>query len=102
PDDDPLRFTIGIPPANGALGPVVPAGPTSAAVIYTPNGSGGDDTFTFRVTDSEGFFADGVVTINNGIELPAPPTTIVAQAATDEVPPNAPAIVPLNAIGPPG
>lgn len=103
PDDDPLQFSIGVPPSHGTLSPVVPAGPTSATVIYTPNpNSAGDDTFTFRVTDSEGFFDDGVVTINNGIELPGPPTTIVAQPATVEIPPNVPAIIPLNAIGPQG
>lgn len=103
PDDDPLTFSVGVAPSHGTLGAIVPAGPTSATVIYTPNAnSTGDDTFTFRVTDSEGFFDDGVVTINNGIDLPGPPTTIIALAATVEVQPNVPAIIPLNAIGPQG
>jgi hypothetical protein len=102
PDDDPLHFTIGVPPTYGTLGPVVQAGPTSATVLYTPSADQPNDIFTFRVTDSEGFFANGVVTINAGIALPGPPTTITAQPGQVEIPPNAPAIIPLNAIGPPG
>ncbi len=102
PDNDPLHFNIGFPPANGTLGPVVQAGPTSATVVYTPNFPNPNDLFSFIVTDSEGFTAEGVVRINAGAEPPAPPTTIVARAGDAEIPPNVPAIIPLVAIGPPG
>jgi len=102
PDNDPLHFSIGFPPANGTLSPVVQAGPTSATVIYTPNFPNPNDIFSFIVTDSEGFTAEGTVTINGGAEPPAPPTTIVAQPAVIDVPANVPSNVPLVAIGPPG
>lgn len=101
PDADPLLFTIGLRPVNGTLSDPVPLGPTSAAVVYTPNFQGPPDVFTFRVTDSEGFFADGVVTINDGVP-PGPPATITAQPATLDVPQNQPSIIPLNTIAPPG
>ena len=101
PDADPLTFAIQIRPINGTVTDPVSSGPTSAAVTYTPDFQGAGDVFTFRVTDSEGFFADGVVTINDGAPLPGPPATITAQAATVEVPQNEPSIIPLNATAPP-
>ena len=102
PDLDPLHFTIQLPPANGTLGPVLPSGPTSAVVVYTPRSADVNDSFVFRVTDPENVFADGVVTINEGIELPGPPTTVVAQPAVYEVPPGRPSLLTLNAIAPQG
>jgi hypothetical protein len=102
PDLDPLRFTIQVPPANGTLGPVLPSGPTSAVVVYTPRAARVNDAFVFRVTDPENFFADGVVTVNEGVALPGPPTTVIAQRAVYEIPPNRPALLTLNAIAPPG
>lgn len=102
PDLDPLIFTLGIAPLHGTLGPVLPAGPTSVVVVYTPAVASPNDVFTFRVTDSEGFFANGVVTINEGAGLPGPPTTIDAFDETKEIPPGRPSILSLNAIGPPG
>jgi hypothetical protein len=102
PDNDPLHFSIGFPPINGTLSPVVQSGPTSATVIYTPNFPNPNDVFSFIVTDSEGFTAEGMVTINGGAEPPAPPTTIVAQPAVIDVPSNVPSNVPLVALGPPG
>jgi len=102
PDLDPLHFDIGVAPTNGTLGPVVQAGPTSAVVVYTPRFSDPPDVFTFRVTDSEGFFANGTVTINEGIELPGPPTTIIARDDIFDAPPGRPSIIPLNAIAPQG
>jgi hypothetical protein len=102
PDLDPLHFNIGIAPTNGTLGSVVQAGPTSAVVVYTPRVADPNDVFTFRVTDSEGFFADGIVTINEGIELPGPPTTIIARDDIVTVRPGPPSIISLNAIAPQG
>jgi len=102
PDLDPLHFSIGVAPSNGTLGAVVPAGPTSAVVVYTPRVADPADVFTFRVTDSEGFFADGVVTINEGKELPGPPTTIIASDDVVTVPAGPPSILSLNAIAPQG
>lgn len=102
PDLDPLRFEIGLPPTNGTLGPLLPSGPTSAVVVYTPRVSRPNDVFTFRVIDSEGFAAEGVVTINEGLALPGPPTTVLAAGDVVEVPPDRPSILILKAIGPPG
>jgi hypothetical protein len=102
PDLDPLHFSIDIPPTFGTLGPVLPAGPTSAVVVYSPRDERVNDVFTFRVTDSEGFTATGVVTINQGIPLPPPPRGIVAQPATIEVPSERPSLLSLNAIAPEG
>ncbi|HEY6139324.1 MAG TPA: hypothetical protein VI670_16290 [Thermoanaerobaculia bacterium] len=102
PDLDPLRFAPALPPTNGTLGPIVPSGPNSAVVVYTPRVARGNDIFTFRAIDSENFSAEGIVTINEGIELPGPPTTIMAASDTVEVPGDRPSILILKAIGPPG
>ena len=102
PDLDPLRFAIGFPPTNGTLSPIVPSGPTSAVVVYTPRVARPNDVFTFRVIDSENFSAEGVITINEGLALPGPPTTIMAAGDLVEVPPDRPSILILKAIGPPG
>lgn len=102
PDLDPLRFAPALPPTNGTLGPIVPSGPTSAVVVYTPRVARANDVFTFRVIDSENFDAVGTVTINEGLELPGPPTTIMAATDEIEVPPDRPSILILKAIGPPG
>ncbi|HEV2720843.1 MAG TPA: hypothetical protein VG323_12550, partial [Thermoanaerobaculia bacterium] len=101
-DLDPLRFNIGLPPSNGTLGPVLPSGPTSAVVVYTPNVARPNDIFTFHVIDSENVSAEGVVTINEGLPLPGPPTTVKAASDFVEVPPDRPSILILKAIGPPG
>jgi hypothetical protein len=102
PDLDPLRFSIGVPPTNGTLGPVFPSGPTSAVVVYTPRVARPNDIFTFRVLDSENFAAEGVVTVNEGLALPGPPTTVMAAPSIVEVPPDRPSLIILKAIGPPG
>ena len=101
-DLDPLRFGIGVPPTNGTLGPVLPSGPTSAVVVYTPRAARVADVFTFRVLDSENVAAEGVVTINEGLPLQGPPTTVMAAGADVDVPPGRPSILILKAIGPPG
>jgi hypothetical protein len=102
PDLDPLRFVLGIPPANGTLSPIIPSGPTSAVVVYTPRVARPNDVFTFRVIDSENLSAEGAVTINEGRALPGPPTTIMAASDVVEVPPDRPSILILKAIGPQG
>jgi hypothetical protein len=102
PDLDPLRFALGIPPANGTLSPIIPSGPTSAVVVYTPRVARPNDVFTFRVLDSEDFSAEGVVTVNEGLPLPGPPTTVMAAPSVVEVPPDRPSLLILKAIGPPG
>jgi hypothetical protein len=102
PDLDPLRFSITLPPTNGTLGPLLPSGPTSAVVVYTPRVARPNDVFTFRVLDSEDFSAEGVVTVNEGLPLPGPPTTVMAAPSVVEVPPDRPSLLILKAIGPPG
>src|SRR5205823_2560493 len=102
PDLDPLRFAVALPPTNGTLGPVLPSGPTSAVVVYTPRVARSNDVFTFRVLDSEDFAAEGVVTVNEGLALPGPPTTVMAAPSLVEVPPDRPSLVILKAIGPAG
>lgn len=53
-ENDPLTFAIVTPPGNGVLGAIVPSGPQSATVQYTPNAdSNGSDTFSFTVDDGQ-------------------------------------------------
>ncbi len=63
-DGDPLTFSIVSGPSNGALGPIVPAGPTTATVNYSPglNYFGGD-SFVFQANDGNGGTDNATVTI---------------------------------------
>jgi len=64
PDDDSLTFSITVPPTNGTLGAIMPLGPETAAVTYTPDtGYDGPDSFTFQADDGEGGAATAVVSI---------------------------------------
>ena len=101
PDNDPLIFTIAVPPSNGTLSAVTPNGPTSAVVVYTPSQPDPEDAFLFLVTDSEGFTGMGVVSINEGVP-PAPPTTVIANDLAVDALADRPSIVTLPAVGPPG
>ncbi|MGN6184628.1 MAG: tandem-95 repeat protein [Thermoanaerobaculia bacterium] len=63
-DGDPLTFSIVTPPANGTLGPVVPTGPTTATVNYTPNlNYFGTDSFVYQANDGNGGTDNATVTI---------------------------------------
>lgn len=71
----PYTFTVLTPPTHGSVGG------TNANVTYTPSGGyTGTDLFTFRVTDTQGYTADG--TVNIVIQ----DTTIVVNSFAQEVP----------------
>src|SRR5690606_25604716 len=53
-ENDPLTFAIVDAPVNGTLGAIVPTGPQSATVLYTPNAdANGNDSFSFSVDDGQ-------------------------------------------------
>ena len=53
-ENDPLTFAIVSAPANGTLGAIVPTGPQTATVQYTPNAdANGSDSFSFTVDDGQ-------------------------------------------------
>ncbi len=63
-DGDPLTFTIVTPPANGSLGPIVPTGPNTATVTYTPSlNFNGSDAFVYQANDGNGGTDNATVTI---------------------------------------
>ena len=86
-DGDPLTFSIVSGPANGSLGAIVPAGPTSATVTYTPNlNFNGSDSFVYRANDGNGGTDDANVTIvvapvNDPPSFLAGPTAVVLEDA---------------------
>lgn len=63
-DGDPLTFSIVTLPLHGTLGPIVPTGPTTAQVFYSPvfnyNGS---DSFVYKTDDGNGGTDTATVTI---------------------------------------
>jgi large repetitive protein len=63
-ENDPLTFAIITAPTNGSLGAIVPTGPQSATVQYTPNpDSNGSDSFTFTVDDGQATSAAATVAL---------------------------------------
>jgi hypothetical protein len=63
-DGDPLTFSIVSGPSNGTLGAIIPTGPTSATVDYSPNFNYfGGDSFVFRADDGNGGTDDATITI---------------------------------------
>jgi hypothetical protein len=63
-DGDPLTFSIVSGPSNGSLGPIVPTGPTTATVNYTPNlNFNGVDSFVYQANDGNGGTDNATVTI---------------------------------------
>jgi len=55
PENDPRTYAIVTQPTNGTLGALTQVPPAGATVQYTPNANfNGTDTFTFRVTDTQG------------------------------------------------
>lgn len=102
PDGDALQFSIALPPSAGSLSPLTPNGPSSAIVTYTPATPGAPDAFVFRVTDAEGFVANGVISINGGLPPPPPVTTVVVDDQSVTVPQNQPSILSLFALAPQG
>ena len=54
-DSLPLTAALVTNPEHGTLGPVIPTGPLSWQVLYTPGADyNGPDSFTFKVTDDGG------------------------------------------------
>ncbi|HPG94596.1 MAG TPA: Ig-like domain-containing protein, partial [Dokdonella sp.] len=63
-ENDTLTFAIVNPPANGSLGAIVPGGPQSATVQYTPNAdANGSDSFTFTVDDGQATSAPATISL---------------------------------------
>ncbi len=63
-DGDPLTFSIVSGPSNGTLGAIVPTGPTSATVNYSPNlNYNGSDSFVYQANDGNGGTDNATVTI---------------------------------------
>lgn len=63
-ENDPLTFAIAAAPANGTLAAIVPTGPQSATVQYTPNAdANGSDSFTFTVDDGQVVSAPGTISL---------------------------------------
>ncbi|HEX2836409.1 MAG TPA: Ig-like domain-containing protein [Thermoanaerobaculia bacterium] len=76
-DGDPLTFSIVTPPANGSLGPIVPTGPTTATVNYTPNlDYNGTDSFVYQANDGNGGTDNATVTITI-VPVNDPPSFLV-------------------------
>jgi hypothetical protein len=64
-DGDPLTFSIVSGPSNGTLGPIIPTGPNSATVNYSPNlNYNGSDSFVYRANDGNGGTDDANVSIS--------------------------------------
>ncbi|HEX7833097.1 MAG TPA: Ig-like domain-containing protein, partial [Thermoanaerobaculia bacterium] len=76
-DGDPLTFSIVTPPANGTLGPIVPTGPNSATVNYSPNlNYFGPDSFVYQANDGNGGTDNATVSITIA-PVNDPPTFLV-------------------------
>jgi hypothetical protein len=84
-DGDPLTFSIVTGPLHGNLGPIVPTGPTTATVNYTPNlNYNGPDSFVYQANDGNGGTDNATVTItvnpvNDPPSFQAGPTVIVLE-----------------------
>ncbi len=123
PEFENLTFSIVSGPTKGTLGAVTHVVPApipnppdppvqppivSAEVTYTPANPSAEeeDEFTFRVTDSEGLFADAVVSINPPDDATSPPpvTDVAAADINRETIPNTSIAVDLasGASGPDG
>ena len=81
-DGDSLTFSIVSGPSNGSLGAIIPTGPTTATVDYTPNlNYFGGDSFVFRADDGNGGTDDATVTITVA-PVNDPPTFQVGATVT--------------------
>lgn len=74
---DSLRFAIVTAPSHGTLGPIVPLGPSTARVTYTPApGHEGADLFTFTVSDGEHVSDPATVAITVTAAPDTPPVVV--------------------------
>ena len=86
-DGDTLTFSVVSGPSNGVLGPIVPTGPTSATVNYTPNANyNGADSFVYQANDGNGGTDNATVSItvnavNDAPSFLAGPTVTVLEDA---------------------
>ncbi|HYC92389.1 MAG TPA: Ig-like domain-containing protein [Thermoanaerobaculia bacterium] len=93
-DGDPLTFSIVSGPSNGTLGAIIPTGPTTATVDYSPNANyNGGDSFVFRANDGNGGTDDATVTItivsvNDAPSFLAGPTVSVFEDSGAQSYPN--------------
>jgi large repetitive protein len=63
-ENDPLTFAIVSSPTLGSLGAIVPTGPQSATVLYTPAAdANGSDGFSFTVNDGQATSAAAAVSL---------------------------------------
>ena len=93
-DGDSLTFSIVSGPANGSLGPIVPTGPTTATVNYTPNPNfNGADSFVYQANDGNGGTDNATVLItvaavNDPPSFLAGPTVSVLEDSGPQTVPN--------------
>ncbi|HEX6095153.1 MAG TPA: Ig-like domain-containing protein [Thermoanaerobaculia bacterium] len=93
-DGDPLTFSIVSGPSNGVLGPIVPTGPTTATVNYTPNlNFNGPDSFVYEANDGNGgtdtaTVSITVVAVNDAPSFLAGPTVTVLEDSGPQTYPN--------------
>jgi len=81
-DGDSLTFSIVSGPANGSLGPIIPTGPTTATVDYTPNADyNGGDSFVYQANDGNGGTDNATVTITVA-PVNDPPTFLAGPTVT--------------------
>jgi len=81
-DGDPLTFSIVSGPSNGMLGPIVPTGPTSATVNYTPNlNYNGSDSFVYEANDGNGGTDTATVSITI-VPVNDPPSFLAGPTVT--------------------
>jgi hypothetical protein len=81
-DGDPLTFSIVSGPSNGVLGPIVPTGPTTATVNYTPNlNVNGSDSFVYQANDGNGGTDNATVSITI-VPVNDPPSFLAGPTVT--------------------
>jgi hypothetical protein len=81
-DGDPLTFSVVSGPSNGVLGPIVPTGPTTATVNYTPNlNYNGADSFVYEANDGNGGTDTATVSITI-VPVNDPPSFLAGPTVT--------------------
>jgi hypothetical protein len=93
-DGDPLTFSIVSGPSHGTLGAIIPTGPTTATVNYSPAANyNGSDSFVYRANDGNGGTDDAtvsltVVAVNDAPSFLAGPSKTVLEDSGAQSYPN--------------